>query len=321
MLFARCNGFVRTLLCCFFIVVSCLTVAQPPTNFNQAKSLLRKVYDNDARTFYCDCAITWRSGSAGVPQLKNCGYQVRKNSDRANRIEWEHVVPAHSFGQQRACWRNGGRANCVANDAVFKMMEADMHNLVPSIGEVNGDRSNFRFAMLPDTLSQYGACDARIDFQQRAIQPREAIRGEVARINFYMYDRYNLNLGRQQEQLFMAWDKMYPVSEAEHQRHEKIMAITGIENGFVSGKKVWQRDYKPSAEGLKNMALPQTSVKKISPAVTNREAIRGNKNSKIYHLASGCPGYNSMKDSNIISFDSEKAAQQQGFRKAANCKT
>lgn len=321
MFFARRSGFGRALLLCFFVVFSCLAVAQPPNSFNHAKSLLRQVYDHDARTFYCDCAISWRSGSSGTPQLKQCGYQVRKNSERANRIEWEHVVPAHTFGQQRACWRSGGRSNCTANDPVFRIMEADMHNLVPSIGEVNGDRSNFRFAMLPDTPSQYGVCDVRIDFQQRAIQPREAIRGEIARINFYMYDRYNINLSRQQEQLFMAWDKMYPVSEAEHQRHEKIMAITGIENGFVSGKKVWQRDYKPSGEGLKTVASQkQTPAKKDTPAVVSAGKIRGNKNSKVYHLATGCPGYNSMKESNIVLFDSEKAAQQQGFRKAGNCR-
>lgn len=318
MFFTRPASISRALLLFAFVFFSCFAVAQPPTSFNHAKSLMRQVYDNDARTFYCDCAISWRGGSSGTPQLKQCGYQVRKNSERANRIEWEHVVPAHTFGQQRACWRSGGRANCSSTDPVFRMMEADMHNLVPSIGEVNGDRSNFRFAMLPETSAQYGACDVRIDFQQRAIQPREAIRGEVARINFYMYDRYNINLSRQQEQLFMAWDKMYPVSEAEHQRHEKILAITGVENGFVTGKKTWQRDHKPSGEGLKNPQTQETQ-KKGSPA-NQSGAIRGNKNSKVYHLPAGCPGYNSMKDSNIVLFESEKLAEQQGYRKAGNCR-
>ena len=29
-------------------------------------------------------------------------------------------------------------------------MEADMHNLVPAIGELNADRSNYKFAALND---------------------------------------------------------------------------------------------------------------------------------------------------------------------------
>ncbi len=27
-------------------------------------------------------------------------------------------------------------------------MEADLHNLVPAVGEINGDRSNYRFGMI-----------------------------------------------------------------------------------------------------------------------------------------------------------------------------
>lgn len=318
MFFTRPVGIACTLLSFFLVFFSCFTAARQPASFNQAKSLMRQVYDNEARTFYCDCPIHWQGGSRGAPVLESCGYEVRKNADRASRVEWEHVVPAHTFGQQRPCWRSGGRANCAANDPVFRRMEADMHNLVPAIGEVNGDRSNFRFAVLPQTPGLYGACDLRIDFSQRAVQPREAIRGEIARINFYMYDRYKLRLSRQQEQLLMAWDRMYPVSDAEHQRHEKIMAITGIENAFVTGKKVWQRDYPPSGEGLAEVNKPANKSEQ-NVAVTAGE-IRGNKNSKVYHLPQGCPGYNSMKASNIVLFDSEKAARQEGFRKAGNCR-
>lgn len=45
----------------------------------------------------------------GVVDLASCGYQVRKQQNRAQRIEWEHIVPAWVFGHQRQCWQNGGR--------------------------------------------------------------------------------------------------------------------------------------------------------------------------------------------------------------------
>ena len=41
-------------------------------------------------------------------------------------------------------WKDGGRKAC-SKDPIFNKMEADMHNLVPAIGELNADRSNFRY--------------------------------------------------------------------------------------------------------------------------------------------------------------------------------
>ena len=46
--------------------------------------------------------------------------------------------------------------------------------------------------------------------------------------------------------------------------------------------------------------------------------VRGNKRSKVYHLP-GCPGFEAMSASNIITFASEADAQAAGYRKAKNC--
>jgi deoxyribonuclease-1 len=35
-------------------------------------------------------------------------------------------------------------------------------NLVPSIGEINGDRSNYKFSMIGSEERQYGACDFEV---------------------------------------------------------------------------------------------------------------------------------------------------------------
>ena len=50
---------------------------------------------------------------------------------RANRIEWEHIMPAENFGKHLPCWQNGGRKAC-EKDPLFNKMEGDMHNLVPA---------------------------------------------------------------------------------------------------------------------------------------------------------------------------------------------
>ncbi|MDX1268943.1 MAG: endonuclease, partial [Oceanisphaera sp.] len=109
-------------------------------SFRQAKQAAPAIYNDHPVTFYCGCPID-AHGKKLVPNLERCGYQVRKQQKRASRIEWEHVVPAWELGHQRQCWQQGGRKNCTRNDTVFKRMEGDLHNLVPAVGEVNGDRS------------------------------------------------------------------------------------------------------------------------------------------------------------------------------------
>lgn len=303
-----------------FFALDSVAVAAPKT-FSQAKQLMPSIYRDAPESFYCGCAIKWIGEPLGRPIHKSCGYEVRKQTQlvRANRIEWEHVVAAHTFGQQRPCWRSGGRDNCAANDPIFKAMEADMHNLVPAVGEVNGDRSNFRFGMLPSTTYQHGQCPVKIDFQQRVIEPRQEIRGDIARINFYMYDRYGLRMSRQQQQLLLAWHKQDPVSEWEAIRNKRIAREMGAANLFVTGERSWRINGSvvTSVLSSNNMVLAE---KEQTQEGTSALMIRGNRNSKVYHLPERCPGYSSIKNTNIVAFRTEGQAKLAGYRRAGNCR-
>ncbi len=72
------------------------------TSFSKSKKLLLKLYKDNPVTLYCGCSYNGKK-----PNLTSCGYIPKKNKKRANRIEWEHVVPAHAFGQSFSEWRNG----------------------------------------------------------------------------------------------------------------------------------------------------------------------------------------------------------------------
>ncbi len=109
-------------------------------------------------------------GKKGVIDLESCGYKVRKNENRASRVEWEHVVPAWQFGHQRQCWQEGGRKNC-AKDPEYRKMESDMHNLQPAVGEVNGDRGNFMYSQWNGGEGQYGQCTMKVDFKDKIAEP------------------------------------------------------------------------------------------------------------------------------------------------------
>lgn len=64
-----------------------------------------------------------------------------------------------------------------------------MKNLVPAIGEGNGDRSNFRLGMIAGEPRKYGQCDVEIDFKKRVVEPRPEIRKKVAETYFYFEER------------------------------------------------------------------------------------------------------------------------------------
>jgi deoxyribonuclease-1 len=210
--------------------------AEHPSSFSKSKKLLTTIYKGHALTFYCGCTYQ-RQGKKLIPDLPSCGYQPRKNATRAQRIEWEHVMPAWAFGHQLQCWQAGGRKACKKNKQ-FKRMESDLHNLVPAIGEVNGDRSNYSFASLSGEPRVYGYCDMEIDFKARKVEPADSVRGDIARTYFYMRDQYDIKLSKKQTQLFTAWHKLDPVDEWEVARNNLIKDVQGNANPYVEGQGV-----------------------------------------------------------------------------------
>nr|WP_295739696.1 endonuclease [uncultured Helicobacter sp.] len=160
--------------------------------------------------------------SAKITKETTQGYTPRKPftskgkaNIRAKRIEFEHIMPAHRFGGNLECWQNGGRKAC-KNDKNFKQMEAEKRNLVPAIGEINADRSNFAYAESKDVpQGQYGKCNAYTDFKNKRFYPRDEIKGIIARIYLYMAKQYKIALTQEEQSLMESWDKAYPQTEYE----------------------------------------------------------------------------------------------------------
>ena len=211
-------------------------------SFNKAKKLLlNEVYYDHLITFYCGCPFT--IDKKIIPSDK---YTPKKESKRAKRLEWEHIVPAHAFGQSFPEWRDGHKGcvnskgkpfkgrNCARKMAVtFRYMEADMYNLVPAVGELNGLRSNFSFGMIPGEKREFGNCDMEIE--NRKTEPPPEKRGDIARTYAYMewaYPGCGIISGKNRK-LFQAWDKEDPVDRWECERCKRIEKIQGNEDPFV----------------------------------------------------------------------------------------
>lgn len=207
-------------------------------SFTQAKKILSKqIYNTPELRFgiYSGCSYQWQkwrfeSGKERMKQVvdkESCGYVPRTDRERTHFIEWEHIVPAHAFGHALPCWREGRRKLCSKSSTVFKLMEADLFNLSPATGELNADRSNYSFTMIPGESRRYGEVDFEVDFKARKVEPPEFARGRIARTYKYFHKTYGLPISDKQMKLFDAWDKQYPMSEKERVVYSKIEAIQG----------------------------------------------------------------------------------------------
>lgn len=215
-----------------------------PRSFEHAKRLARGVYRDHRVTLYCQCEYDPRQRVDG----EACGYVPRHPGARSRRVEWEHLVAAYEFGAQRACWRDalcrdrhgrrfGGRRCCRERDAEFRRMEADLMNLSPEIGELNADRSNFRFGEVAGEAREYGACDFEIDRARDTVEPPPAVRGDIARAYLYMHATYGqaaLPLAADDLARFEAWHRADPPSPWERVRNARIAAIQGVSNAWLA---------------------------------------------------------------------------------------
>jgi len=112
-------------------------------------------------------------------------------------------------------------------------MECDMYNLVPAVGEINSLRSNYSFAIVPVKEKQFGKCDVKIS--NRKIEPPDEVKGDIARIYFYMDNAYPNRgiVSTKNKRLFQAWDKKDPVDNWECERSKRIERIQGNSNQYV----------------------------------------------------------------------------------------
>lgn len=216
----------------------------------RAKELAREIW-TDPRTqtmssFYCGCEIHPMGSTGGRVDLQSCGVEPRRSVARANRLEWEHIVPASIIGAGRSCWDKGaaqcvskdgksfkGRACCEIADPDYNMAATDPVNLAPSVGEINGDRSNYIFGIIQGERRDYGACNMEIDRTARIAEPPDERRGDIARVWAYMSKAYGLPVSREQADLYRQWMIDDPVSREEYEINEKIRASGHRGNPFV----------------------------------------------------------------------------------------
>ena len=210
-------------------------------SFSKSKRTLKSVYlkSNKNHTFYCGCSFDTNK----TIDHNSCNYSPRNNSNkRSYRLEFEHVVPAHALGKNLQCWKEPicskksgkmykGRKCCSKVSDEFRQMQSDMHNLFPAVGEVNGDRSNYIFGEINGEDREYGGCD--FELENKTVEPKESIRGDIARSYFYMSHQYKMEIPDDYEAMLREWHLSDPPDEWERERNGLIEDEQGNRNTFI----------------------------------------------------------------------------------------
>lgn len=225
--------------------------------FEEAKKELGRIYENAPAhriDVYCGCPFVPAASGPGLRvDLAACGYVPARDKARAERIEWEHAVPAAAFGHTFTEWRDGS-ARCVDKrgrafrgrkcahmaSAEFARIEADLHNLFPVVGEVNGLRGDLPMGVLDGhehhgarATYRFGGCGSAIE--NGVFMPRREVRGDLARAYKYMdraYPERHL-IDDAHRALFDGWDRDDPPDEWERERNRLIGARQGNINELI----------------------------------------------------------------------------------------
>jgi deoxyribonuclease I len=224
----------------------CTSAQTVQSSWGTTKAAARdQIYFDDQVTLYCGCEYTARNNqSGGDVDLTTCSYDETGMTyqSRAETLEWEHVVPASLMpARQFACWNDEsyavanqcsepGRSCCERADLDAQKMIFDLHNLAPSVGQVNAQRSNDRYGLVTgETLPL--VCD--VEFAPGITEPSDGVRGEVARTWLYMHSQHGLELEPGELAMYLRWSQLDPPEQDELVRNERVKALQGVGNPYV----------------------------------------------------------------------------------------
>lgn len=236
---------MKFFVCLFFCVPFFLFAnsVQALESYTRSRNILfSKIYTDYKKTLYCDLEFDHHRKII-IPAW----FDVSKIAVRSDFVEVEHVVPAYEFGKNIHQWWNGDK-HCVSKSGrsfkgrrcaektsrFFRLMQADLYNLFPSIGSVNAIRSYYDLADLPSTVPPlFEHCAFKVS--DNRVEVPDHAKGVVARVYLYFADRYSpvFQLSNTQKALFEKWNVDFPVSSWECTRTFRIEKIQGVENKIV----------------------------------------------------------------------------------------
>lgn len=191
-------------------IIPATTSATPPSAKETiSKQFWGSLYQKGGETFYCK----------------------KPFSKKTPLIAASYIYPQGSIRQHLGC---GSKRQCLRDSAEYNRIASDLHNIVPADSYFEMKRTNTVFGALDTDIE---ANDCGIKRMMHIIEPPAEVRGDIARVIFYMHQTYNLPIIGSPAVL-EAWDKMDPPSSDEIQRSKQVYELQGNANPLVSTSNI-----------------------------------------------------------------------------------
>lgn len=193
----------------FMLLLVPVTVCAQPKNYLDTIPLFwRTLYPDGGEGLYCGARFAAR--------------------DRDYNIE--HVYPMSWVARALRC---GDREACRRDNARFNRIESDMHNMYPARRDLNKQRGAYPYSEIRGENRVERGCDFEIDHRARVVEPRPAVRGDIARAMLYLADRYGLQIYERQHRLLLEWHRADPPDDEERRRNRLIAQLQGSANPWI----------------------------------------------------------------------------------------
>lgn len=164
-----------------------------------------ELYKNGGKTFFCN----------------------KRFSKQTPLLAASYIYPSAQAQEFLQC---GTKRQCLRSDERYLEIMTDLHNIVAADSYFEFKRKRAQFGNLDSSIE---ANDCGIRKKLHIIEPADSIKGDIARILFYMHDRYQLPL-QTHLSLLRLWHENDPPSPEEVSRDALIKQLQGNGNQFIS---------------------------------------------------------------------------------------
>lgn len=155
----------------------------------------------------------------------------------------------------------------------------DMHHLYPSRVQINGDRANYPFMNINDDITQkwyylememnskpINNLDSYSEFVKGKFEPRESVKGDIARAMFYFWTIYRSDAAKadpayfeMQRENLCQWHLEDPADDFEAERNERIAYFQDNKsNPFIIDCTLARRAYCPGQNECSVVAVEKS---------------------------------------------------------------
>ena len=160
------------------------------------------------------------------------GLYCGRTFQAGEKVTVEHVYPADWIAKANGC---ENRNSCPHDE--YRQASSDLHNLWPSERRYNSSRSNKPYGVIPGNAPRFTDETPACDFErgsgaEAVVEPRDSVKGEIARSMLYMIWKYQLP-DHGQFMLMLEWNFRDPPDDLEKTRYLHARIIQGRKNPYV----------------------------------------------------------------------------------------